>query len=111
MSKLNKYTLKFVKRKLSDGSVYPIVIQEVKGSDNSVLVFINGLDKHDCESFIYDLDRCIEGQANADEGFFSDSVEHIKIIYNYPNINIDDILSMPMQDMKELLEEWLNFIN
>ncbi|GGG91642.1 hypothetical protein [Pedobacter zeae] len=110
MSKLKKYTLQFVKRKLSNGTVYPNVLQETNGSNNSVLSFIEALDKHDCESFIYDLDRCIDGHTNVDEGFFSDSVEHMDILYEYPYVNIDDVLIIPMLDMKELLEEWLEFI-
>ena len=111
MSKLSKYTLQFVRRKLNNGKVVPNAIQTINGSDNSVLSFINGLDKHDTMSFINDLKDCININGNRDEGFFSDSVEHISILYQYPNVNIDDILVLPMVDLKEILEEWLEFIS
>lgn len=69
----------------------------------SVLSFIDRLDKHDTEGFLYDLNRSIDVRGNSDEGFFSDSVEHMDILYQYPNIVIDDILTISMEDICLLL--------
>jgi hypothetical protein len=76
MSKLNQYSVQFVRRKLPNDEVVPnAIIENVNG--NSVLNFINGLDEHDTVSFINDLNDCININGNRDEGFFSDSVEHL----------------------------------
>ena len=53
----------------------------------------------------------VNSENNIDEGFHSSSIEHITIKYEYPNINIDDILILPMSDFMELLAEWKDFIN
>lgn len=111
MSKREQYGLLFNKVRNSDGEISPYVSERVPVTYNSVLIFIDGLDQFECESLISDLERCINGQGNVDEGFFSDGVEHMTILYQYPNINIDNVLIMPMQDMKELLQEWLAFIS
>ena len=50
-------------------------------------------------SFIYDLDSCLKGKGNVDEGFFSDSVEDMDIFYKYPNVEINDLFTIPMADL------------
>lgn len=111
MSKSEEYNLMFYK-KIIDGVKYNICVQKVPdGDENSVLTFLDCLSFFECESFIRDLEICINNNENIDEGFFSGSIEHIKITYDYPNINIDGILIISMQDMKALLLEWKDFIN
>lgn len=105
-----QYGLLFNKKVLSNGAVVPIVTQKKHVQKYSILTFINRLDQHDCEGFIYDLNRSIDLHGNSDEGFFSDSVEDMEILYQYPYVIIDDILTISMEDMKGLLEEWLSFI-
>ena len=101
--------MQFIKRKLSNGGIVSNAIQTTPQSDNSALSFLNHLTKHDAECFIDDLTRSLFKQLNIDEGFFSDSVEDLDILYQYPNVNINHVLLLPMQDMKEILEEWLAF--
>ena len=108
MSKLKQYGFQLQNR-LTDRGDKSILYKEVPGGPNSALHFVSGLSKHETESFIYDLDKSLNLQGNADEGFFSDNVEDIDILYQYPNINIDDVLILPMIDMREILNEWLNF--
>lgn len=103
------YGLEFYKKWVQDRE-RPFITQKVYRSYNSVLSFIGRLDITDTESFIYDLNRSIELRGNSDEGFFSDSVEDLQILYQYPNINIENVITIPMTDMKEILEEWLEFI-
>lgn len=110
MSRRKQYGLIFYKKQI-DGINYNISVQNNPGGLNSVLAFLDNLSKKECEAFINDLNSCLNANGNIDEGFFSDSVEHMKINYNYPNVNIDDILIVQMQEMKELLMEWLDFIN
>lgn len=111
MSKREQYGLVFYKKALSNGKVVPLASLKKIVPDRSVLIFISRLDKHDCEGFLHDLNRSISLQGNSDDGFFSDSVEHMNITYQYPNINIDNMLVISMEDMKGLLEEWLEFIS
>lgn len=111
MSKREQYGLLFNKIKLSNGEIAVVITEKTSGGDNSVLTFMRGLSRPECESFINDLNNGINDHGNVDEGFFSDSVEHMSILYQYPNINIDDVLIIPMQEMKSLLEEWLLFIS
>ncbi|GGI29544.1 hypothetical protein [Pedobacter mendelii] len=108
MSKLKQYGFQMQKKRTDKGDI-SILYKDVPGGPNSALHFVSGLSKHETESFIYDLDRSLNLQENADEGFFSDHVEDIDIVYQYPNINIDDVLVLPMADMREILIEWLNF--
>ena len=112
MSKKEHYGLEFTKQKLSNREIFYRVDQKLNGNINNVILnFIYRLDEHQTKSFISDLNRCISSQANADEGFFSDSVEDIEILYKYPNVDINNILTLPMEDLKEILEEWLVFIS
>ncbi|NTE00502.1 hypothetical protein G6M26_23420 [Agrobacterium tumefaciens] len=112
MPKKEHYGLEFTKQKLSNGEIFYRVDQKLNGNINNVILnFIYRLNEHQTKSFINDLNRCISSQANVDEGFFSDSVEDMEILYQYPNVDINDILKLPMVDLKEILEEWLEFIS
>ena len=107
-----KYGLLFNKIKSDNNKMTTsLVTQKVPGGNNSVLVFMYSIDEHECKSFIYDLNYCLNNKENIDDGFVSDGVEYMKILYEYPNVNLDDILLIPMIDMKVLLEEWLAFLN
>jgi len=109
--KSEEYGLLFLKRKLPYGDNLPsIQIAKSTVNANSLLSFIERLDEYDCSSLIYDLIRCIGSNSNVDEGFFTDTVEHMSILYKYPNVEIDDILIIPMFDLKKIVEEWLEFI-
>lgn len=79
------------------------------GSVNSVLTFLSSLDKGECEAFLYDINVCLDEQSNGMGGVISDGVEYLYygIDYQYPNVNIDNVITIPMQDMKEILEELL----
>lgn len=70
MSKLKDYGFALVKQKFSEGEVQSRIVQQVPEGSNSVLNFINRLDKHETESFIFDLERCLNSNSNVDEGFF-----------------------------------------
>lgn len=111
MTKREQFNLIFNFRKMSTGEVVAIVRHKFQGTDESNLTFIESLTKHEAEAFIHDMERCLRSQGNVDEGFFSDSVAYLDISYQYPNVVIDDAYTIPMIDMKELLEEWLEFMS
>jgi hypothetical protein len=111
MSKREEYGLLFNKVRIDNGELLNTVSQRTPGGKNSVLLFIRRLDVVDCRSFIYDLNGCIASEANIDDCYCSDTVEDMVIQYWYPNVNVDDVLIIPMTDMRGLLQEWLEFIS
>ncbi len=110
MSKREQFDLTFYK-KLFDGQIYYECSSNHHHNDYSSLCFISRLSKFESVSLRNDLKQCIDFETNVDEGFFSDSVEDRSIIYQFPNVNIDDILIISMLDLKELLDEWHIFID
>ncbi|MDV6169420.1 hypothetical protein R1T16_13375 [Flavobacterium sp. DG1-102-2] len=110
MSKSTEYNLRFYKTNV-DGKIYNICSHHGTVDSKSNLIFLTHLDYDDTMSFLNDLQLSVNSESNADEGFDSSSIEHISIKYEYPNVNIDDILILPMIDFIELLTEWKNFIN
>jgi hypothetical protein len=106
----DKYGLLFQWWKDSTGKLNPIIREKNPPTSNTVLTFLDFLHKTELEGLIYDLDRALTHGRNVDERFDSDRVEHMNITYEYPNINVDDELLIPMQDMKDLINEWLLFI-
>ena len=112
MTVIEKYGLKFVKIKLpSSHGIVPGINIESSNSDHTVLSFLNTLQESECKAFLYDMNWCLDRQSNGMGGFNSDGVEYLYngIIYQYPNVIIDDILILSMQDMKEILEELLKY--
>ena len=111
MTKREQYGLIFTKRHLFQHGVLPFVEVEREVGHNSVLsLLIGDLSESLTTSFIYDLKGCLNSKGNIDEGFFSDSVEDMDIFYKYPNVEINNLFTIPMEDMLGLLEEWSVFI-
>ncbi len=82
MSIQSQYGLLFNKSINSNGDLIPFVSQVNRIGYNSVLTLISLINNQECQSFIEDLNRCINEKGNIDEGFFSDSVENRTILYN-----------------------------
>ncbi len=76
-----------------------------------MLVRVGRLYEVELNGFISDLNKSINQGSNYDEGFFSDSVEDITIKYEYPNVNWDDVYTISMVDLRDLMLEWKEFIN
>ncbi|SDE67241.1 hypothetical protein SAMN05216464_108163 [Mucilaginibacter pineti] len=108
MSQKDKYQLTFYS-KIVNGRKYNLC--QSSPGDYAVLSFLGSIDKIDGEALIYDLDACISRHINVSDGYLSDPVEYMTIGYEYPNVNINDVLSIPMSDLKELLQEWLAYID
>ena len=109
MTKREEYGLSFYKWKdIETGKLYPICKREKVGSLSN-LQLLSRLDSTDTQILI---DEIFKAQANLPYDNFpsSDSYEDILIEYNYPNVIIDGIFTISMNDFRELLEEWKNFI-
>lgn len=110
MSIREQYGLEFQKRSIEGYGVLPFVYQKVEGGPNSTLLFIGKLSQFEIESLIYDIEQCLINEQNFDEFFLSDSIEDTTIAYDYPNVKINDLLIISMQNLKQLLNEWNNYI-
>ena len=108
-----QYELVFQKRSIDGYGVLPFVFQKVEGGSNSALLFIGKLNRFEIESLIYDLDQSLIDGQNFDELFLSDSIEDITITiaYDYPNVIINNLLIISMQNLKRLLNEWNHYIS
>ena len=76
----------------------------------SVFQFIGRLNSGECQFLIEEIEKAENG-FQYDNLPTSDSYEDIRVNYVFPNVIIDDILTVSMSDFKELLQEWLTFIN
>lgn len=109
MTKREQYGLCFYKMNWPDGTIHPQL--KVEKQDNSLMLnLINYLDENETVGFLFDLERCIDSKRNVDEGFQSDYFCDIDVLYQYPDVNFSNLYSIPMVDLKEILEEWLVFI-
>jgi len=106
MEVLKKYGLSIVNTYYK-----PQIIFGKEVTDLYYLKFINIINKHECESLLFDMNESLRKGRNIDEGFVSDGVEymHYGILYQYPNVLIEDTLIIPMVDLKEILEEVLKY--
>lgn len=118
MTKREEYGLLFNKKIIKDfGFSYSIYVK-FGFQANSYLTYLGSMGTYETQSLIYDLNASINNGNNYEEDFFSDSTEMLKIVFDYPNIKIENqsfagnfVYTIPMQDLKEIMEEWLVFIS
>jgi len=108
MSLKEKYHLTFFTN-IENGAKYNFC--QSSFADYAVLSFLSDIDKFDSQELINDLNECMRRHTNIDEGYLSDPIEYMTIDYEYPNVNINDVLCMPMSDLEGLLQEWLSYIS
>ena len=102
-----KYDLTFIKKKI-DGEICFIVKKQIV-DEYSLLQIIGFFDVEESLDFLLEINNAISGKIqNLD--WCSDSIENnydLEILY--PNVIINEVLIIPLQDMKQLLEEWIDF--
>jgi hypothetical protein len=76
----------------------------------SYLVFIDQLDLSELNSIIDEITKAINGEGYNDLPT-SDSYKNISLELIFPNVIIEEDLTVSMEDFKELLLEWIDFIN
>jgi hypothetical protein len=109
MNKKEQYSLIFFKRIRPDGKLRADL--RVENTDNSTILNLLGyLDENATVGFIDDLESCIYSKRNVDEGFQFDHFGDTDVLYKYPNVTFGTLYSIPMIDLKEILEEWLVFL-
>lgn len=110
MTKREQYGLIFDKMQVEGFGIRDFIRQRNPGGSNGILIYIGRLDEEETKAFINDMNQSLNLGRNYDDGFLTDSVEHLTITYEYPNVKWDNILTISMIDLRDLLIEWLDFI-
>ena len=108
MTKREQYGLSFYKIITSNGNIRHLCKTD-RTDAYSNLIVIRFLNSIEAQGLIDEITRALAGEFF--EPFFtSDGVESEDIDLVYPNVIVNGT-SVSMQDMKDLLLEWLSFIN
>ncbi|GEM_PF-1300932 len=107
-----KYGLEFHSKILHESNYYKISINE----EYYFLQFIGYCDTIELKGLLDDINESLESKKSFDGIHLTNSTT-LNIICDYPNVKISDWASIDktanvisMVDLKELIEEWLNFI-
>lgn len=109
MTKREQYGLEFI------NWIDPITKSNVKicrregVNEYNELQIINRLNIFEIQSFIKDIENAQAGKYY-DEIYSTDSIDDQLIEIQPPDIVINTICTIPLQDMKAILEEWLDFM-
>jgi len=110
MTKQKQYGLKFLRfpSPLNKNSTYNSCVIE-KSSAYDELQILRYFTESEATRLIIEIQKAQNGDS------FEESIDTQwsaveEIIIQPPNVNINDVLIIPMQDMKELLLEWIEFI-
>ncbi len=109
MSKREQYGITFYQTITSDGN-NGYLCRKDNINQHSHLTIICRLNISETESLINNINNAISGKYY-EQFFSSDNIESETVELSYPNVIINGNLIIPMQDLKELLQEWLNFIS
>jgi hypothetical protein len=109
MTKREQYGLSFYKWKDAESGIFYNRCKRGELDSFSVLQILSRFDTKDAEFLINEIRRAEQG-LSYDDLPSSDSFEDILIECSFPFVTIDHILTIPMTDFKELLEEWIIFI-
>ena len=85
------------------------ICQKLKIDVNSELQLLNSLNIRETESLINEILNAQSG-LYFQESYLTDSIDDESIEINPPNIVINEICIVSLQDMKEILEEWKLFL-
>jgi hypothetical protein len=110
MTKREEYGLTFSKWvEPTNQKIYNLCRRDEVGI-YSHLVFIDQLDLSELNSIIDEIKKAINGEDYNDLPT-SDSYENISLELIFPNVIIEEDLTISMEDFKELLLEWIDFIS
>ncbi len=110
MTKKEYYGLEFIKLNQNGKNVYYCRRKDGIVDNYSELQFINRLSVVSTQFLIGDIADTVVSQNAIRDYTQPGGCDHIDLEIAYPNFIIDEILSLPLVDMKALLEEWLLFL-
>jgi hypothetical protein len=107
MTKREKYGLTFLTTNTIDGyKGYRCFKEDV--DEFSHLQILSHMDNSEIKDLIEELEKALNGEYY-EQYFTSDGVEADSIELNYPNVIINEHLTISMVELLELLQEWLAF--
>ena len=110
MSKREEYNLAFYKIKDPDGGF--IYSCEAKGNGNpyGMLYFLSTLSTREVKHFIDTITLIKSSQPYDPDFMYTDGTEWLVLEFENPNFIIEQTLTIHMDDLNSLMEEWLTFI-
>lgn len=112
MTKREQYGLSFYKKKNSfDGAIENICKREGSINEYNHLQILTQFSQIETTDLIEEIENALNGKYY-EEYFTSDPIEFVSIKLAYPNVIFgENDLIISMQDLKDLLQEWLAFIS
>ena len=108
MQKHEEFGLRFRQYKNPiSGNIKKTIIKHTV-NEYSELLIINRLNDDESKALIRDIDNALLGKY-FDNFFCAQSIEDENIEIHPPNIVINDMCTIPLTDMKAILEEWIAF--
>lgn len=112
MTKREQYGLEFYKVSYDGTTGYHCRRKDGITDQNSSLQFLSYLDRARTEFLLREVVAFLNTD-NPDRSLYESMVlEHIELDIEYPDFRIDKLpYSFPLADSKDLLQEWLDFLN
>lgn len=108
----DKYHLEFYKKKIKfDNSIYCWCECKSTNSDHQGLIIVQFLYKEDCIALKEDLTAALNGTftGNNDEWVGLGNEGGEKIFISSPNVTLRDFITIPITEMIQLIDEWVEF--
>lgn len=112
MTKREEFGLVFLKKQdPNDESVW--FTCDWKNINYNALQILTHLSVREAEGLKSEINLALNNKTYEEGNWTSDGIDSFSdtLELNYPNVHIRDILIISMKDMKQLLEEWIEFCN
>lgn len=111
MTKREKHNLKFYKINDPFGNIDYFCNREGTVNSFNILTILQQLDPISTQGLIDEIQKVYQARLT-EQSFSTDGVEEDYIKLDYPNVVFgENDLVIPMMEMKDLLIEWLMFLN
>ena len=107
-----QYGLEFIKINNSNGEIKNYCRRKDGIVDQyNELQFLSRLNVNSTIFLKNEIERVINNNSAFFDYVQPAKCDDIELIIDFPNFNINDMLILPLTDIKTLLEEWLDFIS
>lgn len=112
MSKKDQYGLDFIKITANGNTGYNCIRKNGIVDQNNLLQFLNYLNSSRAEHLLQEINFYLNTTPDPDWTSYDSMVlEHIDLLIDYPKFIIDrQPYTFPLEDIRDLLMEWLMFL-
>ena len=110
MTKREQYGLSFINWVNPIDKTVNKVCKRENVNTYSELQIISRLSIHEIQSLLQNIQNAIKGEYY-EEIYSSERTDDTSVEIHPPNVIINEIYSIPLIDIRDLLQEWLAFIN